>query len=443
MGPPLERDPDRILAGLESWGARLELGRVERLLEHFGRPQEAYATVVIAGTNGKGSTASLLSAMATSAGYRTGLFTSPHLESLEERLRVDGRSIGRPELAELLTRILEEAETAGLEPPTYFEAMTLAGYLWFERAEVDLAVFEVGMGGRLDATNTSTPCLTVVTEIGLDHTNQLGDTLAAIAVEKAGIFRPGVIAVSGATEDEARESLRRQAESVGAPFVEAESRVRRVSMGDFGEADSKFREVHLETSRAGYRLQLGLAGKHQARNLQLAVVAAEILAEQGWSGLDRHAIEKGVRRALWPGRLEEVVLPGGKVVWLDAAHNPQGARALAEFLARRLEAYDLLFGILSDKDARPVLESVAAGAERVVLTEPPSQRRLDPAELASWLPGRRPVIEPDRGAALEQLLEGESALVVCGSLYLVGWVRESLRRRFGVPRAAAESLLSD
>ncbi|MFQ5524732.1 MAG: bifunctional folylpolyglutamate synthase/dihydrofolate synthase [Thermoanaerobaculia bacterium] len=432
----VERDPDRILGVLESWGVRLELGRVENLLDHFGRPERTFSTILVAGTNGKGSTAALLASIVAAGAYRTGLFTSPHLESVEERLRIDGVAIGRSALADLLREILGNAETAGLEPPTYFEALTLAGVLWFARSEVDLAVFEVGMGGRLDATNSCSPSLSVVTEIGIDHSTQLGETLGAIAREKAGIFRPGVAALSGATAAEARDGLAAHAHELGTPLQEVADSIQRVS----SEPRDHGQFVRVQTRAARYELELALPGEHQLRNLLVAVAAAERLAAEGWSGLDRPAIEEGVRRCRWPGRLEKVVLPTGKTVWLDAAHNPQGAKALAEFLTAIQGDFDLLFGILSDKDARAVLEAVSMTAARIVLTSPPSDRALDPETLRPWLPHREVQVEAEREKALEALLDGDAPLVVCGSLYLVGWARTALRERFGLPSRASEAL---
>lgn len=427
-------DPDRILETLESWGARLELDRVERLLEHFDSPQESYATVLIAGTNGKGSTAALLSSMVAAAGYRTGLFTSPHLERVEERLRIDGSAVGRVELGGLLQRLLDRAKAAGLEPPTYFEALTVAACLWFARSDADLAVFEVGMGGRLDATNTCSPVLSLVSEIGLDHVKPLGDSLGEIAREKAGIFRPGGVAISAASEPEARRALRAHAIEIGANLCELSEWVRRTTV----EEGPTSQRVRVQTAIREYELELRLPGAHQIRNLLLALAAAERLAGMGWHDLDRRAIELGVRNCLWPGRLERVELPDGKNVWLDVAHNPQGAESLARFLSAHLADYDLLFGILQDKDARQVLAAVAPGAARITLTRPPSDRALNPNDLAAWLSGPWIEVEPALESALDTALEGERPLLVCGSLYLVGWVRAALRKRFGVPAPAAD-----
>lgn len=400
-------------------------------------PQDSYRSVLVAGTNGKGSTAALLAAVSTAAGYRTGLFTSPHLEGVEERLRIGGVAIERGELAAVLEEILERGGADGLEPPTYFEALTLAACLWFSRSEVELAVLEVGMGGRLDATNACTPVLSLVAEIGLDHTKPLGNTLREIAREKAGIFRPGTTAISGAGALEARRELERHAHEVGSDLHHVSDLVRGLEV----ELRRGSSSVAFTTGRRAYALELPLPGEHQVRNLLLAVTAAERLAELGWSDLDRRAIEEGIGRCIWPARLERVELPDGEVVWLDVAHNPQGAASLGRFLAAQVDTYDLLFGVLEDKDARGVLAEIAPAADRVTLTRPPSARALDPESLVDVLGGKpRLAVEPDPSAALDRALdlarEGHRPLVVCGSLYLVGWVRKALRQRFGVPEPA-------
>lgn len=441
--PVAPRDPDEVLKPLESWGVRLELDRVERLLESFGTPQDAYATVLVAGTNGKGSTASLLASMIAAAGYRTGLFTSPHLEGVEERLRLNGIAVQRAELAGLLVEVIARARERDLEPPTYFEALTVAACLWFARSRVDLAVFEVGMGGRLDATNTCTPVLSLVSEIGLDHVKPLGETLQKIAREKAGIFRPGVAAIAAAGESEARAELERTARGLGADLEHVSDLIERLEV----EAGARTQAVRVNTSSDAYSLDLGLPGEHQVRNLLLALTAAERLAVDGWRKLDRRAIERGVRGCFWPGRLEHVALPGGGAVWLDVAHNPQGAAVLARFLEAHVPEHDLLLGLLEDKDGRGVLELLAPGSQSLVLTRPPSPRGLDPRDLAAWLPDREEaVVEAEPGAALDLALDrsqgAERPLVVCGSLYLVGWVRKALRERFGVPGPASDLVLA-
>jgi dihydrofolate synthase / folylpolyglutamate synthase len=375
--------------------------------------------VLVAGSNGKGSTSALLAAMASAAGLKTGLYTSPHLESVEERLRIDGQAISPEDLAGLLERIVEAAGT----PPTYFEAVTAAAFLWFSERQVDLAVMEVGMGGRLDATNVCEPELSLITSISLEHREHLGDTLAAIAREKAGTFRPGRPALVWLEDPEPSEAVRTLAAELGTDlrFAPELVKILEVTPG----------RVRLTTPRGEYDLELALPGAHQARNLGLAVLAAEML------GFSPEAIAEGARSCRWPGRLERVELPEDRVVLLDAAHNPEGAAALATFLDGPI---DLLFGVLGDKDVAEMLGPLAERARRIVLTTPASDRARSPEELATLLPGREVEIVPDLGQALESALQPGVRLVICGSIYLIGEVRKRLRERFGVPPPASGPL---
>lgn len=372
----------------------------------------------MAGSNGKGSTSALLAAMASAAGLRTGLYTSPHLESVEERLRIDGRAIDPGEFAGLLGRIVEAAGT----PPTYFEAVTAAAFLWFAEREVDLAVIEVGMGGRLDATNVCEPELSLITSISLEHREHLGDTLAAIAREKAGTFRPGRPALVWLEDPEPSASVRAVAAGLGTDLRFAPELVTLRRDGQ---------RVKLTTPQGEHDLEIRLPGAHQARNLALAVLAAETL------GLAPEAIAQGARSCRWPGRLEEVELPEDRRVLLDAAHNPEGAAALAEFLDG---PFDLLFGALADKDAADMLGPLAKRARRIVLTTPASDRARRPEDLAALLSGREVEVVPDPGQALERALRPGARLVVCGSIYLIGEVRKRLREKFGVPPPASAPL---
>ncbi len=393
--------------------------------------------MLVAGSNGKGSTSALLAAMATAAGYRTGLYTSPHLESVEERLRLDGRPIETGRLGELLAGIVDIAEPL----PTYFEALTVAAFLWFAEEAVDLAVIEVGMGGRLDATNLAEPVLSLITSISLEHREFLGDTLAAIAREKAGILRPGRPALAWVEAAEAMEALRQAADELGTDLRSAPGLVRLEGSESDGWTGQR---VRLATPAGRYDLRTALLGAHQQRNLGLAVLAAETLAGSGFPRLGPGAIAAGAAACRWPGRLEPIDLPGGRPsgrrVLLDAAHNAEGAGVLAAFLDGLRGPVDLLFGVLSDKNAGAMLDLLAPRARHLVLTAPPSPRAVAPAALAERLgPREGVVVEPDPGRALDRLLELPGPLdaggtaVVCGSIYLIGEVRRALRERFGVP----------
>jgi len=462
---PFPPDAAAALGRLERFGIRLGLERMARLLAALGEPQRRVPAVLVAGSNGKGSTAAFLAAMAGAAGYRTGLYTSPHLEEVEERVRIDGRTVDGGVLGRRVLEVLAAAEPAPADPPTYFETLTAAALVEMAERGVELAVLEVGLGGRLDATNLAEPALSLITPISLEHREYLGDSLAAIAGEKAGVLRPGRPAIAWTSEPEVAAVLREAADRVGAAlrFGADEATIASVAPLAAGEAGRwAGQRVEIVTGRGRHRLEIALLGPHQARNLAHATLAAETLRDLGWERLDPAAVAAGAKVTRWPGRLEVVELlppegvgPGGRAasapahprrVLLDVAHNPGAAVELAAFLAAlpapshgRRRAIDLLFGILGDKDAAATLAPLLPATRRRVLTRPPHERGRDPREVAALMPlGTDLEIEPDDDDALERALtpggEGPAdTLLVCGSFYLVGAVRGLLRRRFGVP----------
>jgi dihydrofolate synthase/folylpolyglutamate synthase len=420
-------DPLSILSRLETFGIKLGLERARSVLVAMGEPQRRFPAILVAGTNGKGSTSAFLAAIARAAGYRTGLYTSPHLEVVEERLQIGGRRIESGRFGALLAGIVELAERETGVPPTYFEAVTLAAFQWFAEEEVEIAVVEVGLGGRLDATNLCDPILSLITPIGFDHQEYLGDTLASIAREKAGILRSGKPALVWIEEPEAAESVREAAAAIGADLRFASTEVRieeTVAEGWTGQ------RVRLSTPTRSYNIEIALLGAHQAINLGLAVRAAETLVDLGFDRFDPRAIADGAAACRWPGRLEAIELPGGHLVLLDAAHNEAGAAVLARFLDAMGQPVDLLFGVLADKNYTAMLGLLAPRARRIVLTTPASPRAKDPAELAALLAGHpgEVIVEPDRDRALERALAlGGEILVACGSIFLIGEVRTQLR----------------
>jgi dihydrofolate synthase / folylpolyglutamate synthase len=419
------------------------------LLAALGSPELRFPAVLVAGSNGKGSTAALLAAMGAAAGYRTGLYTSPHLETVEERLRIDGRAVGGERLGDLLEEVVACAERRLGHSPTYFEAVTAAAFLWFAAERVELAVVEVGLGGRLDATNVCEPVLSLITSISLEHRELLGDTPAAIAREKAGIMRAGRPALSWVEDREAAGALREVAAELGASLHAAESEVTiagTVALAADGAGGWEGQKVTLVTPLARRELRIGLLGRHQAHNLALAVRAAELLAGSGFPRLDERALAAGAAACRWPGRGEVVPLPGGRRVLLDAAHNAEGAAALGELLAEigpRTGSLDLIFGVLGDKDAGEMLDRLAPLARNVVFTTVPTPRARAAAELPALLrtarPGKSALVEAEPAAALDRALAlGADTLVACGSIFLVGELRRLLRERFGVPAPAAD-----
>ncbi len=445
----LPPDTAAALDRLGQFGVRLGLERIRRLLAALGDPQAGLPVVLVAGTNGKGTVSALLSSFASAARYRTGLYTSPHLESVEERLRLDGTAIEGPRLGGLLDRVLAAGDLVLEEPPTYFEALTAAALLWFAEEAVDLAVLEVGLGGRFDATNATEPALSVIASIGLDHREHLGATPEEVAREKAGVMRaehPVVVADSGPAvaavlEEEARRAGARLVPVAALLQVEAAQRFK-----PFVDPPERRQRIWVRASDGERRVyETALAGRHQAENLALALAAAETLAAAGWDRLTPRALARGCRACRWPGRLEEVPLPDGGRVLLDVAHNPAGAVALAAALDDLAELVDLLFGVLAEKEAEPMLAALAPRARRLTLTRPSGARGREAASLVPLAegPGREvEVVEAPDEALASALRRSEGRIVVCcGSLALVGELRAHLHRRYGVPRPALEMLV--
>jgi dihydrofolate synthase/folylpolyglutamate synthase len=427
-----------FLFGLRRFGWRPGLATVERLLALIGNPEIGLPCVHIGGTNGKGSTAAMLDAMCRAAGRRTGLYTSPHLLSFTERIRVDGEPIGEAEVVSLTERLRaitsvhfapETTQTQdGLLPhPTFFELTTAMAFLHFREREADAAVIEVGLGGRLDATNVVRPRVAAITNIALDHEEFLGRTTAEIAGEKAGIIKAGVPVVTGA-RGEALEVIGKTAARMEAPLTVV-SQSYRWSIRKSGLAGETF---DLHGPRRRYEgLCIRLAGRHQVENAVLAVAVAEILGEQGIS-LDETAIRRGLAEAEWPGRLQ-VVEDRPRIV-LDGAHNPAGIEALAAFLAERraeLRRLVLVFGVLKDKDWKTMLGLLAPVVDEVILTHPPTARAADPDELLPVAQQfARAVVAPNPAEALclaRAMVQDGDTILVTGSLYTVGAALRILR----------------
>jgi dihydrofolate synthase/folylpolyglutamate synthase len=394
----------RYLSSLEPLGMRFGLERVERALAALGHPERAYPILQIAGTNGKGSTCAMAAAALRAAGHRTGLYVSPHLVRFNERIQVEGRAIDDDALEAAAAEIRAACpwhDGGGPEDRlTYFEFATLLGFLHFARARVDVAVVEVGLGGRLDATSASTPCVTAVARIGLDHVQLLGETVEEIAREKAGIFKPGVPAVVHAAQPPgALEVLRAEAARRGAPF---------------------------QIAPPSWDGTIGLLGRHQRGNAALAAAALGLLDAAGVR-VPQRAIAEGIAAARWPGRLE--TLDG---VLLDGAHNPDGAAALAAALAALHPGrpVELIFGVLADKDHRGMIAALAPAVRRFHLVAPSTPRARPPEEYREQASALRPA---DLHGSVEEALAcarraaADGALVcVAGSLYLVGTARSLL-----------------
>jgi dihydrofolate synthase/folylpolyglutamate synthase len=426
-GPPLS--PQRALAeidALEKFGIDLGLDRVAACLRALGEPQRRFPCVHVGGTNGKGSTAMLLSAALSGCGLRTGLFTSPPLEFFGERIRVDGEYLPDAAVPDLFRAVREAA------PPgtTQFEIITAMALLRFARAGVDLAVIEVGLGGRLDSTNVVKPEVAVITNVGLEHSDHLGDTVAAIAAEKGGIVKPGVPLVTAA-RGEALDTLEQLSAERGAPVY---ALGREFTAAPAGPGRLDYCGLQGRWDRVAYRLR----GAHQADNLAVALAALEVLAAGGWN-LPESGVRRGIAVAVWPGRLEEC---GDRpAVLLDGAHNPHASEALAaalrdEFRYRRLW---LVLGILGDKDAHSILADLAPLADCLVLTASASARALATEELVTAARAHtrgRVRSAPGVAAAVDLALAGAGAddlVCVTGSLTTVGEARGHLRHLGRLP----------
>jgi dihydrofolate synthase/folylpolyglutamate synthase len=419
------------LDGLQGETCKLSLDSIQRVIDRAPFASGGVRYVQVAGTNGKGSVSHYIAAILRSSGRRVGLFTSPHLEDVRERIRVDGQTISRASfarsigaVADLAARLLAEGAIAGL--PTFFETLFLAALHHFACVRADWAVLEVGLGGRLDATTTVRPEVAVITTIALDHGDILGKTLAAIAAEKAGIAKTGVPLVSGCPpRSTAARVIRAAARARQAPLVEAFASPRRL---DVRKTSRGFSCCYSREGRA-YRFLVSQRGRHQAFNAAVAVAAVDVLGERGLK-LGARAVARGIRSMFIPGRLER--LPGRPPVILDGAHNPAGVRALAGFVREEgLRGFTLVFGVLGDKSYAGMARLLAPLAGRVVLTEPASPRALPPERLRRFFPAGRCQVERDPARALAVAKKYKTIIIGCGSLYLVGALRAAARGRCG------------
>lgn len=394
----------------QRFGIHPGLGRVQALLHKLGDPQNAFQVVLVGGTNGKGSTAATLAAILAADGRRVGLFTSPHLTRFTERFLVNGQELLEEVVATALARVRPIGEEAGA---TFFEIVTALGVLLFAEAGVDVAVMEVGLGGRLDATNALDPMLSVITNVALDHTEVLGNTLESIATEKAGILRPGRPAVTGMDMNLLPILQERGADlwALGWHFG--------LQMRSLGWDGC---EATVSIPRQTLTFTTPLLGEHGARNAALAVVAAHRL------GVPPEAIRAGAGAISWPGRLELVPWRGGRIL-LDGAHNPDGAQALAAALnSLGVSRLPIIFGAAGDKDISGVAAALRPHASHIILTRAAlSPRAAPPAELAPLFPDVPVTITNTPGEALDTLATLHTPLALaCGSLYLIGELRPLL-----------------
>ena len=402
-------EPLAYLDSLEQFGIKFGLDNIRALLTRLGNPDRTFRSIHVAGTNGKGSVTAMVDAALRAAGHRTARYTSPHLTDLSERFVIGGRPVAHDTLVCAVATVRDVVEslrfdgTLGVQP-TFFEVTTAVAFELFRRAEVEIAVLEVGLGGRLDATNIVSPVVTAITSIALDHQLYLGSTLAEIAFEKAGIIKAGVPVVVGPVDSESLSVIARVANERGATLIRA-------------------------TPADAAPFTLGLHGDHQRANAGVAVRLLEQLTARG-VGVPSDAVARGLADPEWPGRLDQRRLPDGRELLLDAAHNPAGAAALATYLTAESQRRPLVFAAMRDKDIDGMFRILLPAIGAAVMTRASNPRSADPGMLADSArriaPALPIAIEPSSTDALAAAWRMSPRIVVAGSIFLLGDVMRQL-----------------
>jgi dihydrofolate synthase/folylpolyglutamate synthase len=409
------------LFSLQFFGIKLGLENIRALCRELGDPFNAYETVHVAGTNGKGATCAMLASMLREAGYRTGLYTSPHLVDFRERIQVDGHPVDEDFVVQFTGRIRPSLDRL---KATFFEATTAMAFTFFREAGVEVAVIETGMGGRLDATNVLGPALTVITPIGIDHVQYLGNTISEIAREKAGILKPHVPVVVAPMDAVARSILESEAERLQCPFLRAEQSVVLTDVRQTGTG-------HCFGAYCGCAktdFEIPLRGKHELQNATSALAAAGALRNSGWA-LEQPAMQQGLRKVRWPGRFE--VLPWKPPLVLDVSHNVPGAQTVVDTFGSFFPGKRALFviGMMKDKDYAGFLRTVQPIASRFVLTQPQVDRAAEAGALAKALTGDNGECVPNVSEAVDRALgmaDSDEVVVITGSFYTLGEAMQHL-----------------
>ncbi|HEY3426014.1 MAG TPA: folylpolyglutamate synthase/dihydrofolate synthase family protein [Negativicutes bacterium] len=414
------------LSTLNTFGINFGLKRIERLLTLMHNPERRFKTVHVTGTNGKGSTTAMLTAILSDCGIKTGMYTSPHLAEYTERMIVDGIEITPSAFAEAVhytSRFVDQMVGEGWEHPTEFEVLTAAALYYFAAAGVEYAVIEVGMGGLLDSTNVIMPEVAVITNVTLEHTDRCGTTLTEIGRHKAGIIKQGVPVITAA-KGEALDVIRQTAVAKEAQLYV----LGRDFYGHFAGLDGYRQKLVVETKGQGNigTFVLGLLGRHQIENSSIAVMTALVLAQRE-QRITVQNIASGLAKANWPGRFE--VVAGQPLIIIDGAHNPDGARVLRENLDELFPGKDIVFllGILKDKDVTGIIKNLIRPDNKVVVVAPISERAGEPAEIAREIQAKQVEIADSIASGIEQVktLAGTDGVVcVAGSLYLIGTARQ-------------------
>ncbi|MEW6482674.1 MAG: folylpolyglutamate synthase/dihydrofolate synthase family protein [bacterium] len=407
------------LRGLKESSFVFGLSRIKKLLKALGNPEKDFASVHITGSNGKGSTVTFIFSVLKEAGYKVGLYTSPHLVDFRERIKINNKMIPQKKLKTIIEKVKKASK--GLEI-TYFEAATVICFLYFAEENVDLAIIEVGLGGRLDATNTIKPLLSIITNISLEHTNYLGGTIEDIAKEKAGIIKRGIPVVIGRMDKKAQRVIEECAKKKGAQiFMEGRDFI--------GKGIPDCFEVKV-FDKAYKGLSLKMMGDHQVLNASLAIASLEILKKDFPYSIFK--LKKGLKDAYIKGRME--VISKNPLIILDGAHNPEGAKILREALNSYFPSYKPIFiiGILKDKDKNGFLSSLAISDHKIIVTEPKIDR-LYPKELLFEMVKKYTddaIMMDDIKMAIEYakgIVRNDELICICGSLYLVGEAMKEFR----------------
>ena len=424
------------------FGSRLGLENVSRLLDILGNPHRELRIIHVAGTNGKGSTCSFINSMLIYQGYNVGLYTSPYLEEFNERIKINNVNISDEDLAQSVSRVSDaigQMIEEGCDHPTEFEIITACAFLYFRDRDVDFAVIEVGLGGRLDATNVCIPLVSAITSISMDHTEYLGDTLARIAFEKGGIIknkRPVVLYQQSDEVESVISSICSERDSE--LFITENDNIVYISEG------MSTQSVNLEVMGHFYSgIEIGLTGRHQARNLAVALSVLRLLEiSSDISQVDTEALYRSIRETRWPGRME--VIKTEPLTIIDGAHNPDGAAILSESVDRYLvgKKINLVFGMLRDKDILSVAKLLAVRADRIIITEPESPRAASSAEVHGIIlealrgedvPDITEIPDIEEAVRHAQSMAGDGeAVIYAGSLYMIGRVRSLLRKMYDI-----------
>ena len=421
------------------FGMVLGLDRMEELLRRLGNPQDDLKVIHVAGTNGKGSVSKYLEEGLSACGYKMGLYTSPYIETFNERIRYDGADISDEDLEYYGQKVVSAAEAmvaGGLDSPTEFEVVTAIAFLYFAGRQADITILEVGLGGIGDSTNVvKSPLASVITSISYDHMAQLGSSLAEIAVNKAGIIKTGCPVIANVPQRDAAKIIARKAYAMGSRLYDISGI--RAAVSDETPFSQK---VSMELYEKSYSdVEISMVGRHQAENLKTALATLEILRKSGAVKLDREALYEGLKRARQPGRFE--VISEDPLVIIDGAHNEAGAQALQETMAQHFAGKKILLvaGILADKEIDSIVKFLTKITDHIIVTEPDNPRKLAAEKLAEHVADFGVAAEAvsDVEAAVhraKELADGYDVILFAGSLYLIGDVRRLWRNERGEER---------